>query len=399
MRKWAILADDFTGALDAGGQFASYGYDAAFTINPTQPADSNNVDVIIFSTNSREINPAVAEEKVKEAIHRIPPDYRIFKKIDSTFRGNIEREVLAVLESSSYQKAIICPAAPLQKRSVSGGGLYIDDIPISRSEFRNDPGYPIVTSQLSQFFIEKKPVLCDLKVVRQGVNTLMEYIIECDAELMICDAETEDDLLIIAQACCLNNAFLPCGAFGLAKAVCLVERDKTKQEETAKRDQRSCSSFGYALVLAGSVHPVTEKQLSLLKNQAQVAFFYVSPTDSIEMTGAEILTAVNTGIQTIVITQKSRIVDPRWMKISDMIAKIGAILSREKKPRTILFMGGQTTADFCDHFSPDTIFLKGEIEPGVPWGIMKYGGNKIKIISKAGAFGGDNLLLDVLGLI
>src|SRR5690606_42049218 len=50
----------------------------------------------------------------------------IYKKIDSTMRGNVGTEVEAVMDVFGLRLAVICPAFPANRRVVAGGYLLVD---------------------------------------------------------------------------------------------------------------------------------------------------------------------------------------------------------------------------------------------------------------------------------
>ena len=100
-----IIADDLTGANDTGVQFARFG---ARTIVPLDLHDlaslRRRADVLVLSTDSRGESPAVAAHRAKVAAQalkraRVPA---VYKKIDSTFRGNIGAELAAKSPPDGY---------------------------------------------------------------------------------------------------------------------------------------------------------------------------------------------------------------------------------------------------------------------------------------------------------
>ncbi len=123
--RWAIVADDLSGALDAGVQFVARGFrgSAVFDRRGGPPGDS---DVMALTTNSRDASPAIARRQVRQAIQWLRRHCadRVFKKIDSTGQGNLVDEGDAALESLDLRTAVICPANPSQQRvAVIGGGF------------------------------------------------------------------------------------------------------------------------------------------------------------------------------------------------------------------------------------------------------------------------------------
>jgi len=115
-----MIADDLTGACDAGVQSALRGLSTIVWLDP-DPREPSAVTVI--STNSRNDPPAVAREKVRRACRALGGV--VFKKIDSTLHGNIVAEIEAVLEECGFREAWLAPAFPAQGRTVRGGWLEV----------------------------------------------------------------------------------------------------------------------------------------------------------------------------------------------------------------------------------------------------------------------------------
>ena len=88
-----IIADDLTGANDTALQFQQQGATTQILLDTEEePLNLKNTQTWAISTESRNIEPHEAYEKVKLATEffkeKINPDY-FYKKIDSTIRGNI----------------------------------------------------------------------------------------------------------------------------------------------------------------------------------------------------------------------------------------------------------------------------------------------------------------------
>ncbi|WP_128255679.1 four-carbon acid sugar kinase family protein [Falsirhodobacter deserti] len=106
MLRFAIIADDLTGALDAAAPFAGRGLQTRVALSPHNvPLDA---EVVAISTNSREVGPKAAHDAVKRALESLPPDVGLMKKIDSRMKGNIAAEVSAF----GRPLALLAPAIP-----------------------------------------------------------------------------------------------------------------------------------------------------------------------------------------------------------------------------------------------------------------------------------------------
>ena len=148
----AIIADDLTGANDTALQFKLNGADTNILLTTDiEPTSADYQQAWAISTESRNISPQDAFEKVKQAtqlfVDKINPDF-FYKKIDSTVRGNIAVEVLSMLEVLGWDAAIIMPAFPQEGRTTVGGYHLLKGVPIERTEMARDPHSPIYESHL-----------------------------------------------------------------------------------------------------------------------------------------------------------------------------------------------------------------------------------------------------------
>ncbi|NLO37654.1 MAG: four-carbon acid sugar kinase family protein, partial [Clostridiaceae bacterium] len=100
MAKLAFLADDLTGALDAGVQLLDFGYSVSVCLTHGDLA-GETADILVLDSESRNIPPAAATEQVRRGLVRLNAAGRdlVYKKIDSTLRGNIGSELAALLDA------------------------------------------------------------------------------------------------------------------------------------------------------------------------------------------------------------------------------------------------------------------------------------------------------------
>jgi len=88
-QKLGIVADDLTGAMDSSGYFAHQGLSTVVILDPNFSSDA---DVVVINTNSRAEDPGTARKKIKQAVRSLVGRV-VYKKIDSTLRGNIGAEL------------------------------------------------------------------------------------------------------------------------------------------------------------------------------------------------------------------------------------------------------------------------------------------------------------------
>jgi len=111
-----ILADDLTGAVDSSLAFWEHTIPSTILLDDAaMPVRfSEETSTLALDTNTRHDIPEVAHTRVLAATNtlRTMGATLLYKKIDSTLRGNIGTEVEAMLEASGARQAIVCPAFP-----------------------------------------------------------------------------------------------------------------------------------------------------------------------------------------------------------------------------------------------------------------------------------------------
>lgn len=138
MPKLVIIADDLTGANDAGVQFAKYGMRVQVLLGDSTIAGNGAaVDVLVLDTDSRAVAPEVAFARVQAASRLVKnaagnnETPLIFKKVDSTLRGNLGPEIDAAMAEFGFDWAAVVPAFPANGRITAGGWHLLHQVPIA----------------------------------------------------------------------------------------------------------------------------------------------------------------------------------------------------------------------------------------------------------------------------
>jgi uncharacterized protein YgbK (DUF1537 family) len=140
------LADDLTGALEIG---------ALFGVPVSTRATAPLAGPVVFDTETRHVPPEEAARRVRSLIggnHRL-----IYKKTDSTLRGNIGPELAVLLEAYPGHSVFYAPAYPKMGRTVRNGCLLIDGVPVDRSSFANDGLNPVRESDILRLLLPHVP--------------------------------------------------------------------------------------------------------------------------------------------------------------------------------------------------------------------------------------------------
>ncbi len=282
MPKLAIIADDLTGANDAGVQFAKYGLRVqVFLGEPVAARKGEIVDVLVLDTDSRAVLPEQAFDRVWAA-SRVIENYSaesvrplIFKKVDSTLRGNLGAEIDAAMAAFGFDWAAVAPAFPANGRITVGGWHLLHQVPIAESEIARDPKAPVQASVLPELLSKQSRhqaghvYLADVSLGPAAIRQSIGLLLTGGSKVISFDATTETHLLAIAEAIAADtmSKVLWVGSAGLAEMIPAVMGWSKQPVESAGGEVS-----GSVLVVAGSVSNVTNRQTCFFDQRGKNGF-------------------------------------------------------------------------------------------------------------------------------
>lgn len=175
MRKLLVLADDFTGGLDTGAQFAAAGIPTVVTTNPAYCAADHEEDtVLVVDVETRHLLPEKARQIVEQTIRAaIAHGFTdIYKKTDSALRGNLGAELQGVLDGTGQTRLHLIPAFPEMGRTTKDGVQLIDGVPVAQSVFGKDPFEPVRYSKIREILAEQ----CTCAVRNVGKHMPQQFV-------------------------------------------------------------------------------------------------------------------------------------------------------------------------------------------------------------------------------
>ena len=289
---------------------------------------------------------AVAEEFPADSIACV------FKKIDSTLRGNAGLEIAAALEAFPCDAAIVCPAFPKLHRVVESGFLRVTSA----------PGFaPIDVAGHLQLQVHTQA---------GGVGAVLSQ----GARLVSVDANCDYDLdRIVIAGITSGQRILWAGSAGLASALA------RRLGGDAAPPPPPVATVA-ALFCIGSDHEVTlAQQSALLAERPSILFQPQSATR------ASLCRALAQGNHVILRIPRGQV------PAEEVRERIGGIPAA-----ALVLSGGDTASLVCRALGVQRIELCDEIVPGIPRGII-YGGefDGIPVVTKSGGFGGHDALIQV----
>jgi D-threonate/D-erythronate kinase len=385
-----VIADDFTGALDAGVEFVRAGLATTLIVRP-EHLEPTPVQVI--NTNSRDADAAMARQQVTNAARQLL-GRRMFKKIDSTMRGHIGAEIQALLGVTGLRKAVVCPAVIEAGRTVRDGQLYVDDVLLHESDFARDPRWPARTSNVASL-VGVPATHLDLQTIRSGLSTLTRAIADAPTPVVTLDACCHADLAAIGRAI-VAGQWLPCGALGLARTWA-GELTGAPHAECAAGPQRA---NGPILVVAGSRHPNTLAQVDRLLAERSLTSIEIDGTVASwhQKQWATIAEALAAGRSAVIHAQRTEIGEARGRQA--LVERAGALAlraCRECELGGLVLTGGATASAICQTLEVDGVRILGALEVGIPWGKLRGGpASGLSIVTKAGGFGAPDALITIV---
>jgi uncharacterized protein YgbK (DUF1537 family) len=196
----AVVADDFTGAAELAAVGLRYGLNTE--VQTEFNADSQ-ARLIVVDTDTRSLPPQEAAAEVENLIIRLRqsrPDW-VYKKVDSVLRGPVIAELEAFLTAAGKERALLVPANPSFGRKIRAQHYFVNDRPLDRTDFADDPEYPAASSDVLELLgpSQSFPV-CVVSVGNAVPPT----------GIVIGEASTKDDLTAWAKRC--DHLTVPAGA-------------------------------------------------------------------------------------------------------------------------------------------------------------------------------------------
>ena len=376
-RPCILLADDLTGACDAGVQFTLHGFSSRVVLLGDATTQG---EVGIASTDSRDLAPQEAEARVREACQRMgilccpglpAAEELLFKKIDTVFRGNIGCEVKAMMTATGRRLAVVAPAFPAMGRTIPGGWL--------ETASAGSAGQRLyVPELLRQQGLES--VRCLTRAETGCIGGLKEAIANGAAGHRCClvvDAETQEDLTDLVRAAGDRAAeVLWVGSAGLAGALATFLADGRWVPEARERPLANYSlRRGPVLTVVGSTHPVTQAQCKAAENTAGAVRVHLAP--SLLGKALAALKAEQHLLACVDMTAVNTACLEEFLQAAVHSGVCGLVLT-----------GGDTASLVCRTLGAKAIRLGGEVRTGVPWGRLQGGlADGCRVVTKSGGFG------------
>lgn len=422
-----IIADDLTGSNDSSAQFLR-GDRSVCTVLPGVSredlvAAAQTADLLVFDTESRDLNPAQAGDVIAETFGKSAAlmqnsgdDFILYKKVDSTLRGNVGVELQSLIECYRPDITIFAPAFIEAGRTTLNGKQLLNGVELQNTELAKVPKSAVTTSVIAEILAKNTNLTAiglSLTAMTEDAEALAAELLEFKSrgnDVFVCDATSREHLSAVAAAGLelMNRGFkvLFAGSAGLSGAIAAQLPAVTVRS----RKPASCTlahADGRIVYLSGSISAVTRGQCSELIEKCGVATVEIDPWLAVTDPAAAAMQAVSQvnachGAQAVLV---SAALDEKAVEISKTTAlslgltfadagtRMAEVMAQIAKSvaadfDALVMTGGDTAVHACQAIGAQVIEVLGQIQPGVPVCALRSGAYQgKKLISKAGAFG------------
>lgn len=332
-----IVADDLTGALDTAAPFAARGLrtEIALTVTAVEAALASSPRVLSVNLASREKSASEAFRLMQEVVKRLPPEVRLFKKIDSRLKGHVAAE----LDAIRYERALVAPAIPAFGRVVRDA--HVDGFGVAA---------PI------------------------SIGSVLKHHAD---RAIIPDTLTDDDILAALELAEGSGVDLLVGARGLAE---VLARQMTGKAMAGLVTPPA----GPGLFVIGSHDRITLDQVEHLRQRGAVSYH---PAPNGVMPD---VTPPAAPLMVVQATEGSTRISSEAVS-ENLATSVHPRLTAGA--RTMLLCGGATAEAVLSRMGIESFRLEGECLPGLG---LAYAGGQC-IIAKSGGFGEPDTLANLAG--
>lgn len=407
-----VIADDLTGAQDIGLMIAMRGFATRVLMTPW--IGMTAVPGLVLEVHSRGDDSFTAYQKTRDASKRAIELGRwpLYKKMSSTFQGNIGAEIDAVLDEAGVEFTVVVPAFPANGRLVKDGILYVNGVPVSETWLAHHPTSPITDSFLPRVLAaqtRRRVGLIDWRTVTQGPEAL-HAAIEAERELggmVILDVTSDQDLVTIAEA--VRDLDVLSGGSALASTLDLGAPSGDLELPVVPNGGPEAT-----LIISGSVSEASRRQVEAAA-QAGVTLLTLDVITLLQTEMGEIERVIiplaeeaaellRAGRNVLVRTPsepdevRDILTQSVAARISEQAAgqRVGEALSRLAEYLTgtlgltrLVVAGGDTSSAVCRKLGLLEHAIVGEVETGVALsiGVAPESGRTMALVLKSGNFG------------
>lgn len=391
-----ILADDLSGAQECAAvamHLPSGGFSAesltAATMLWNQKLELPDLDVCAIDVNCRNSPTGLARGKTDEVLRQVAVlrsetnfgSHQVFLKFDSILRGNISAQLDAA--SEQLGPVVFCATVPALNRVTRNGVVHVSGTPLQETglwhleaEFAPD-SVPALLSDLGSDVIA-------LDELRSGGLASKLKAVSPSTQVIVCDAETDEDLDVLAAA--IREAGLAAaGASGLCAALARVTPPANSElltESIAKLESDSATTVDDdsgdvgALFIIGTASNQARAQVKRLSEEG-VPVVAWRPGFTQELPDGDCVVTVSGPI--------------RSEESADIDKGLAQLVADNHRGRDLFLTGGQTARSILDALTIAELRPLAQPEFGT---VVSRTPDGRLVVTRPGSFGStDNLIL------
>jgi 3-dehydrotetronate 4-kinase len=407
---FGCIADDFTGGSDIASFFAKGGLSTILYNGVPKGINAPQADVCVIALKTRTQDTEEAVSDSLKAINWLKEQgaqqfyVKYCSTFDSTPEGNIGPICDAVMESLEVPYTILCPALPVNGRTVKDGCLYVNGVPLHESSMKDHPltpmwDYDLVRLMNAQSKFPSVKLPSSLK--KEDLGKFIENVkkeTEASHFYIVPDYEKDEDAEQLVEL--FGDLKLFTGGSGLADPLAKM----FKKNREADRFEGSDSP---ALLLSGSCSETTRNQILEYQKSGGESYFIdpmklLSGKESVE----NIWNVIQSKDKSILVYSSDRPENVKRIQeqgkeaVAELLEKTTAELAAlavEAGYHRIIVAGGETSGAVIKRLGFTGYHIGKSIAPGVPI-MIPTEDTRIQIALKSGNFGEADFFLHALSL-
>lgn len=393
------IADDFTGASDMASFLVKGGMKTIlYNGIPARNGNDMEADAIVIALKTR---MAPKEEAVRDSLNAVKWleskgcqhfYIKYCSTFDSTKEGNIGPVCDAALDHLREPFTILCPALPVNGRTVKEGKLYVQGIPLDESPMKDHPLTPMWSSEIRELMEAQSryPVFVEKDKKWEIPDTADHYY-------LVPDYVTEEDGRKIVEQ--FGNLKLLTGGSGIAEELARMLLKKKRAVDDEKL---------HSLLLAGSCSVMTRKQIENYqksgKKSIKMTPDMISEDRDPEKIWQKISAALKEEDVLVYSSDEPENVEAAQKKYGDISKKLEEFMADIAERavasgvKNIIVAGGETSGAVTRKLGMQSFLIGESVAPGVP--VMIPAENRsLRLVLKSGNFGQEDFFLRALDMV
>lgn len=399
MDKFLIIADDFTGANDAGVKLSQIGFETTVCF---KYSDKSKFKSLVLDTESRVMGAKVFEKRYSELIK--PINFARFdfvlKKIDSTLRGRIAEEIKIV--DHYYDSPIIffAPSLPGFGRTTENAVQKLNGVPLTETELNKDPKNPVEKDNLILILKEEydEAIIHISDVFKE--NDKLSYD---KNRIFVFDSKTDYELdEIVRLGIKSGRKILYIGTSALSQALAKQVYKQKKvlgvvaslssvcQEQLLEAQKKDI------IVYPVSISDFYKNDIKLLETAKEIAKLFKLNDKIIVCSSSSLSKTERTKIEAF--GKRNRLSNIQIANYyQKLLSSLCLLIMKEVEISALFLTGGDTAIAVLKALKITGARIISELEPGIPKMTITGGiVDNLPIVTKAGGFGNKDSIINIM---